>query len=143
MFLLLLFKNYSTGRHSCKEDVSRFIDSWNDDMKLQLLTHYIQDAENLQERDTKTKKYSRKKTTKNLKPICQKASIIVNGKSVRLDTFDLDTMSKKLAFEGLSGQPSGEGLLDLIDVWNDKTGLDIKENVDDFITSVRNDCCKQ
>ena len=88
-------------------------------------------------------KFSRKKTTKNLKPIYQKASIIVNGKSVRLDTFDLDTMSKKLAFEGLSGQPSGEGLLDLIDVWNDKTGLDIKENVDDFITSVRNDFCKQ
>ena len=79
-------------------------------MKLQLLTHYIQDAENLQERDTKTKKYSRKKTTKNLKPICQKASIIVNGKSVRLDTFDLDTMSKKLAFEGLSGENEYEGV---------------------------------
>ena len=55
----------------------------------------------------------------------------------------LTLCQKKLAFEGLSGQPSGEGPLDLIDVWNDKTGLDIKENVDDFITSVRNDFCKQ
>ena len=78
----------STGRHSCRE-------TWSDDMKLRLLAHYIQGAENLEERDDKSKKYAWKKTSKNLKPIYQKASIIVNGKSVRLDTFDFDTMSKK------------------------------------------------
>ena len=101
----------STGRHSCRE-------TWSDDMKLQLLAHYIQGAENLEERDDKSKKYARKNTSKNLKPIYQKASIIVNGKSVRLDTFDFDTMSKKLVFEGLTGQTPGEGLLELIDKWN-------------------------
>ena len=46
-------------------------------MKLQLLDQYIQNAENFEERDDKTKKYARKKTTKNLKAIYQKASIIV------------------------------------------------------------------
>ena len=46
-------------------------------------------------------------------------------------------MSKKLNFEGLSGQPSGQGLLDLIDIWNDKTGLN--ENVQSFIENVKND----
>ena len=84
-------------------------------MKLQLLGQYIKNAENLEERDDKEKKYARKKTTKNLQSFFQKASIIVNGKSVRLDMYDLDTMSKKLKFEGLSGQQSGQGLLDLID----------------------------
>ena len=63
-------------------------------MKLQLLGQYIQNAENLEERDDKTKKYARKKTTKNLKAIYQKASIFVHGKSVPLDTYELDTMSK-------------------------------------------------
>ena len=43
---------------------------------------------------TKKKKYARKKTKENLKSFFQKASIIVNGKSVRLDMYDLDTMSK-------------------------------------------------
>lgn len=128
---ILFMINY-TGRHSCRE-------TWSDDMKLQLLEHYIQGAENLDERDDKSKKYARKKTSKNLRPIYQKASIIVNGKSVRLNTFDFDTMSKKLAFEGLSGQPEGEGLLELIDTWNSKMGIDIKENVDDFIRNVKND----
>ena len=108
-------------------------------MKLQLLDQYIKNAGNLEERDDKTKKYARKKTTKNLKQIYQKASIIVNGKLVRLDTYDLDTMSKKLKFEGLSGQPSGQGLLDLIDIWNNKTGLNVKENVESFIENVKND----
>ena len=125
----------STGRHSCRE-------TWSDDMKLQLLAHYIQGAENLEERDDKSKKYARKNTSKNLKPIYQKASIIVNGKSVRLDTFDFDTMSKKLVFEGLTGQTSGEGLLELIDKWNSKMGIDVKENVDDFIKYVKNDFFK-
>ena len=73
----------STGRHSCRE-------TWSDDMKLQLLAHYIQGAENLEERDDKSKKYARKNTSKNLKPIYQKASIIVNGKSVRLNTIDFE-----------------------------------------------------
>ena len=108
-------------------------------MKLQLLGQYIQNAENLEERDDKTKKYARKKTTKNLKAIYQKASIFVHGKSVRLDTYELDTMSKKLNFEGLSGQPSGQGLLDLIDIWNNKTGLNVKENVESFIENVKDD----
>ena len=76
---------------------------------------------------------------KNLKSFFQKASIIVNGKSVRLDMYDLDTMSEKLKFEGLSGQPSGQGLLDLIYIWNDKTGLNVKENVQSFIENVKND----
>ena len=128
---ILFMINYA-GRHSCRE-------TWSDDMKLQLLEHYIQGAENLDERDDKSKKYARKKTSKNLRPIYQKASIIVNGKSVWLNTFDFDTMSKILAFEGLSGQPSGEGLLELIDTWNSKMGIDIKENVDDFIRNVKND----
>ena len=64
-------------------------------MKLQLLGLYVQNAENVEERDDKTKEYARKKTTKNLKPIYKQSSIIVNGKSVRLDTYDLDAMSKK------------------------------------------------
>ena len=127
-----LIVNNSSGRHNCK-------DIWTDDMKLQLLGQYIQNAENLEERDDKTKKYARKKTTKNLKAIYQKASIFVHGKSVRLDTYDFDTMSKKLNFEGLSGQPSGQGLLDLIYIWNDKTGLNVKENVQSFIENVKND----
>ena len=63
----------------------------------------------------------------------------MNGKSVRLDTFDFDTMSKKLVFEGLTWQTSGEGLLELIDKWNSKMGIDVKENVDDFIKYVKND----
>ena len=63
----------------------------------------------------------------------------MNGKSVRLNTFDFDTMSKILAFEGLSGQPSGEGLLELIDTWNSKMRIDVKENVDDFIKDVKNE----
>ena len=121
----------STGRHSCRE-------TWSDNMKLQLLAHYIQGAENLEERDDKSKKYARKNTSKNLKPIYQKASIIVNGKSVRLDTFDFDTMSKKLVFEGLTGQTPGEWLLELIDKWKSKTGIDVKENVDDFIKYGKN-----
>ena len=61
----------------------------------------------------------------------------MHGKSVWLDT-----MSKKLNFEGLSGQPSGQGLLDLIDIWNDKTGLNVKENVQSFIENVTNDFLK-
>ena len=108
-------------------------------MKLQLLGQHIKNAENLEERDDKEKKYARKKTTKNLKSFFQKASIIVNGKSVRLDMYDLDTMSKKLKFEGLSGQPSGQGLLDLIDIWNAKTGLNVRENVESFIENVKDD----
>ena len=63
----------------------------------------------------------------------------MNGKSIRLDTFDFDTMSKKLVFEGLTGQTSGEGLLELIDKWNSKMGIDVKENVDDLIKYVMND----
>ena len=51
----------------------------------------------------------------------------------------LTLCQKKLAFEGLSGQPEGEGLLELIDTWNSKMGIDIKENVDDFIRNVKND----
>ena len=131
-----LIVNNSSGRHNCK-------DIWTDDMKLQLLGQYIQNAENLEERDDKTKKYARKKTKKNLKAIYQKASIFVHGKSVRLDTYDFDTMSKKLNFEGLSGQPSGQGLLDLIDIWNNKTGLNVKENVESFIENVKNDFFQQ
>ena len=65
----LIINNFS-GSHNCKG-------IWTDDMKLQLLDQYIQNAENFEERDDKTKKYARKKTTKNLKAIYQKASIIV------------------------------------------------------------------
>ena len=53
--------------------------------------------------------------------------------------YDLDTMSEKLKFEGLSGQPSGQGLLDLIDIWNAKTGLNVRENVESFIENVKDD----
>ena len=54
----------------------------------------------------------------------------------------LTQCQKKLNFEGLSGQPSGQGLLDLIDIWNDKTGLNVKENVQSFIENVKNDFFK-
>ena len=104
-------------------------------MKLQLLGLYVQNAENVEERDDKTKEYARKKTTKNLKPIYKQSSIIVNGKSVRLDTYDLDAMSKKLKYQGLTGQ----GLLDLIDIWTNKTGLNVKDNVESFIENVKKD----
>ena len=53
--------------------------------------------------------------------------------------YDLDTMSKRLKFEGLSGQPSGQGLLDLIDIWNAKTGLNFWENVESLIENVKDD----
>ena len=108
-------------------------------MKLQLLGLYVQNAENVEERDDKTKEYARKKKTKNLKPIYKQSSIIVNGKSVRLDTYDLDAMSKKLKYQGLTGQPPGQGLLDLIDIWTNKTGLNVKDNVESFIENVKKD----
>ena len=54
----------------------------------------------------------------------------------------LTQCQKKLNFEGLSGQPSGQGLLDLIDIWNDKTGLNVKENVQSFIENVKNNFLK-
>ena len=127
-----LIVNNSSGRHNCK-------DIWTDDMKLQLLGLYVQNAENVEERDDKTKEYARKKKTKNLKPIYKQSSIIVNGKSVRLDTYDLDAMSKKLKYQGLTGQPPGQGLLDLIDIWTNKTGLNVKDNVESFIENVKKD----
>ena len=46
---------------------------------------------------------------------------------------------KKLVFEGLTGQTSGEGLLELIDKWNSKMGIDVKKNVADYIEYVKND----
>ena len=51
----------------------------------------------------------------------------------------LTQCQKKLKFEGLSGQPSGQGLLDLIDIWNAKTGLNVRENVDSVIENVKDD----
>ena len=51
----------------------------------------------------------------------------------------LTLCQKKLVFEGLTGQTPGEGLLELIDKWNSKMGIAVKENVDDFIKYVKND----
>ena len=84
---------------------------------------------------TKQRNMHGKRKKKNLKPIYKQSSIIVNGKSVRLDTYDLDAMSKKLKYQGLTGQ----GLLDLIDRWTDKTGLNVKDNVESFIENVKKD----
>ena len=44
----------------------------------------------------------------------------------------LTLCQKKLVFEGLTGQIPGEGLLELIDKWNSKMGIDVKKNVDDY-----------
>ena len=59
----------STRRHSCRE-------TWSDDMKLQLLAHYIQGAENLEERDDKSKKYARKNTSKILSQSIKKLVLL-------------------------------------------------------------------
>ena len=99
-------------------------------MKLELLRSYIEHADNIGERDDRSKMFARKKTKAMLKPIMDTASITINGKSVSLNTYKLDTMALYMV---------NDGLLQLIDDWVNKKGLDVKDvkdRVEEFLDDI-------
>ena len=111
--------------------VKRF--EWTNSFLLELLKLYLTKAKDLTARDSGT---GRAKARAQLKPIHEKESIVIDGRQVRLDVLDLDTMAKKIAFQGLSWQPKGEGLMDVVDKWLEVTREevdDIRDKVDDII----------
>ena len=91
---------------------------WNDEMKLQLLKLYLTHAEDILIRDFG--KTRRSAVRNQLKPIHATQSIILDGHMVKLDVLDIDIMAKELAYQGLSGQKSGEGLLNILDSWREE-----------------------
>ena len=134
--------HYSTGKHKCKSNGTNTQgkrDTWTNEMKLELLHSYIEHADNIGERDDRSKMFARKKTKAMLKPIMDTASITINGKSVSLKTYKLDTMALYMVNDGLSSQPKGQGLLQLIDDWVNKKGLDVKDvkdRVEEFLDDI-------
>ena len=97
---------------------------WTDAMKRELLRVYILHAEDPLIRDP-AGGMSRANARKQLKPICGKESIFVEGEQVKLQGFDLGNMALIMAQKGLKGQ-RGKGLYRVIDQYID--GLENKPN---------------
>ena len=108
---------------------------WDDSALLELLRVYLTKAENLMLRDSGNT--GRAKARGQLKPIHATESIVVvDGEEVKLDLLQLDNMAKKIAYQGLSGQDKGEGLISILDKWlelHEEDGLDIRDNIDEII----------
>ena len=97
---------------------------WKDPLKLDLLRLFLLYAEDIWVRD---EGQGRAKAKAQLRPIHSSKSITIDGKPVKLDIFDIDAMAKKLTFQGLSGQPKGQGLLNLVDAWVAEQNQEVKD----------------